>query len=91
MNDSHGYTLAAYWNRIPVGAWGLMAVIAIGASLLVGYGSGRAELERYLLLILPVVVSVSFMLISDIDGPRGGLIHAWPQNLESLAQSLHEH
>jgi hypothetical protein len=94
MNDvlnSQSYTQAAYWNRIPVGAWGLMAVMAIFAHLLVGYGSRRAERERILLFILPVVVSVSFMLISDIDSPRGGLIHVRPQNLESLAQSLHEH
>jgi len=68
-----------------------MAVIAICANLLVGYGSRRAEREKILLLVLPVIVSVSFMLISDIDSPRGGLIHVRPQNLESLAQSLHEH
>jgi len=94
MNDvlnSQGYTQAAYWNRIPVGAWILMAVIAIGANLLVGYGSRRAESEKILLLVLPVIVSVSFMLIADIDSPRGGLIHVRPQNLESLAESLQGH
>jgi hypothetical protein len=68
-----------------------MALIAIGANLLVGYGSRRAERERILLLVLPVIVSVAFMLISDIDSPRGGLIQVRPQNLESLVQSLHKH
>lgn len=94
MNDvlnSQGYTQAAYWNRIPIGEWGLMAVIAIFASVLVGYGSRRAERDWLLLLLLPAILSVSFMLISDIDSPRGGLIHIRPLNLESLAQSLHEH
>ena len=94
MNDvlnSQGYTQAAYWNRIPIGEWGLMAVIAICANLLVGYSSRRAERESILLLLLPAILSVSFMLISDIDSPRGGLIRVRPQNLESLAQSLHEH
>jgi hypothetical protein len=46
MNDvlnSQGYTQAEYWNRIPIGEWGLMAVIAICATLLVGYGSQHAQ------------------------------------------------
>jgi hypothetical protein len=34
-------------------------------------------------------VSISFFLISEIDGPRGGLIHVHPQNLISLSRSLH--
>jgi hypothetical protein len=40
MNDvlnRQGYTQAAWWNRIPVGAWGLMAILAICCSLLIGY------------------------------------------------------
>jgi hypothetical protein len=42
MNDvlnSQGYTQAAYWNRIPTAAWGLMAAIAICCNLLLGFGS----------------------------------------------------
>jgi hypothetical protein len=41
-----------------------------------------------LLLVLPVVVSNIIFLISDIDNPRGGLIHVAPQNLVSLILSL---
>ena len=57
MNDvlnSQGYTQAAYWNRIPTAAWGLMAVIAIGCNLLVGYGSHSAKGGSKLLPILPL-------------------------------------
>jgi hypothetical protein len=39
--------------------------------------------------VLPIVVSISFFLISDIDSPRGGTIRVNPQNLTSLSQSLH--
>jgi hypothetical protein len=94
MNDvlnSQGYTQAAWWNRIPVAAWGLMGVIAICCNLLIGYGARRAATERVLTLILPVVVSISFFLIADIDSPRGGIILVQPQNLVSLAQSLRAH
>ena len=89
MNDvlnSQGYTQFAWWNRIPVAAWGLMATIAIGCSLLIGYGSHRREIPLF--LVLPIAVSISFFLIADMDSPRRGLIRVQPQNLISLAQSL---
>ena len=91
MNDvlnSQGYTQASYWNRIPTEAWGLMAAIAIGCNLLVGYGSRSAEAGFKLLLILPLIVSIAFTLIADIDSPRHGIILVRPQNLISLADSL---
>jgi hypothetical protein len=92
MNDvlnSQGYTQAAWWNRIPHAAWGLMAAMAICCNLLVGYGAHNAKTEARLLLVLPLVVALSFFLIADIDSPRGGVIRVSPQNLHSLAASLH--
>ena len=91
MNDvlnSQGYTQAAWWNRIPAGAWVLMAVIAMVGNLMVGYGAEKIIGGSILLLVLPFVFSVCFMLIADIDSPRGGLIRVIPQNLVSLAASL---
>jgi hypothetical protein len=38
-----------------------------------------------------IVVSMSLLLIADIDSPRGGVILVQPQNLVSLAQSLQAH
>lgn len=92
MNDvlnSQGYTQAAWWNRIPVAAWGLVAAIAICCNLMLGYGARRKG--ALLLLVLPLAVSISFFLISDIDSPRLGLIRVQPQNLVSLSQSLQAH
>ena len=89
MNDvlnSQGYTQAAWWNRIPVAAWGMMAVIAVSCNLLIGYGAHGRDWRT--LLIVPVVVSIAFFLISDIDSPRGGAILVAPHNLISLSQSL---
>ena len=91
MNDvlnSQGYTQAAYWNRIPVAAWGLMVSIAICCNLLIGYAARRAEAKAILFFVLPLVVSISFFLIADIESPRSGVIRVRPQNLESLSQSL---
>jgi hypothetical protein len=91
MNDvlnSQGYTQAAWWNRIPVAAWALMMAIAVCCNLLIGYGARGAERKTALFLVLPLLVSISFFLIADIDSPRGGIIRVRPQNLESLAESL---
>jgi hypothetical protein len=93
MNDvlnSQGYTQAAWWNRIPISAWGLLILTGIWCNVLVGYGARGAGATPKLLMVLPVVVSISFLLIADIDSPRGGLIHVAPQNLASLYQSLHK-
>jgi hypothetical protein len=91
MNDvlnSEAYTQAAWWNRIPTSAWLLMGSIAIIAHLLFGYGAQNTKVERILLMVLPLVVSISFLLIADIDSPRSGIIRVIPQNLTSLVESL---
>jgi len=91
MNDvlnSQGYTQAAWWNRIPIAAWVLMAAMAICCNMLAGYGARNVKAEGILLLVLPLVVSIAFFLIADIDSPRRGVIRVHPQNLESLVESL---
>ena len=91
MNDvlnSQGYTQAAYWNRIPTAAWILLVAMAIGCSLLIGYGSRSGKARFELLAILPLGASVAFMFIADLDAPRHGIIRIRPQNLISLAESL---
>ena len=85
--DSQGYAQAAWWNRIPIAAWGLLLLISIFCNLLIGYvAHGR---RGFLFLILPIALSISLFLIADIDSPGGGIIRVHPQNLESLAESLH--
>ncbi len=89
MNDvinAQGYTQAAWWNRIPVGAWTMMFMMAISCSLLVGYGEQRKG--SIIVFFLPVVVSIAFFLISDLDNPWGGVIHVHPQNLQAVVPSM---
>ena len=91
MNDvlnSQGYTQAAWWNRIPTSAWGLLIITAICCHVLVGYGARGEKMSASLLIVLPLVISISFLLIADIDAPRRGLIRLKPQNLVALADSL---
>lgn len=60
MNDvlnRQGYTQAAWWNRIPVAAWGLMVSLAICSSVLTGYNARRKE--RLLFTVLPFLLSIA--------------------------------
>jgi hypothetical protein len=89
MNDvinAQGYTQAAWWNRIPVADWAMMALMAISSNLLVGYGERRKG--DLFLFVLPAVVSLSFFVIADLDSPRGGVIRVYPQNLVAASQSM---
>jgi hypothetical protein len=94
MNDvlnSKASTQAAWWNRIPNAAWGLMATIAVCCNLLIGYGARRGPAKTVLLFVLPLIVSISFSLIADIDSPRGGIVRVQAQSLTKLSQSLRSH
>lgn len=84
--NSQGYTQAAWWNRLPAAAWWLLVAIAMFCNLLIGYGSRKRSVAFF--LVLPVAVSISLFLISDISSPRRGLIRVVPQNLLSLSESL---
>jgi hypothetical protein len=91
MNDvinSRGYTQAAWWNRIPTAAWWLMAAIAIGANVLVGFGARNFKGNVGLFMIFPAVIAISFFLIADIDSPRGGVIRIDPRNLIDLKHNM---
>jgi len=91
MNDvinSQGYTQAAWSNRIPVAAWALLGIIAVGTTMLVGIGMRREAGFSRLLIIVPAVIAIAFFFIADIDSPRRGTIQVSPWNLLSLAESL---
>jgi hypothetical protein len=89
MNDvlnAQGYTQAAWSNRIPFAAWTLMGLIAIFSNLLLGYRERSSG--RLAPFVLPVITSIAFFLIADIDSPHGGVIHVAPQNLILTSQSM---
>lgn len=89
MNDvvvSRLSTEAVWSNRIPVAAWVLIAVTSVGCNFLIGLRAQKTDWLVY--LIMPIAVSISLLLISDLDSPRGGAIRVSPHNLISVAQSL---
>jgi hypothetical protein len=72
MGDDIGYWNISAYNR------GMM-----------GYRTPNIDRTRAkLLVVLPIVISIAFMLVADIDTPRHGIVRVSPQNLTSLAESL---
>lgn len=89
MNDllnAEEHTQGARWNRIPLAAWGLMAFIAIACNLLLGHSGPRKR--RAAAPGLPIIVSISVLLIADIDSPRGGIIRVLPHDLIAVSHSI---
>jgi hypothetical protein len=89
MNDvlnTKGYAQAAWANRIPNAAWTMMGLIAIFANLLLGYR--ERSTGALALMVVPLVASVAFFLIADIDSPRVGIIRVTPNNLMAVAQTM---
>jgi hypothetical protein len=86
--NSQGYTQFSWWNRIPTSAWILMAAIAVISHMLMGYGAQNIRSESLLMGVLPLVVSIAFLLIADIDSPRSGIIRVAPRDLIALAESI---
>jgi hypothetical protein len=91
MNDvlnSQGYTDFSWWNRIPPSAWFLMTAIAVISHVLIGYGAQNTRSESILMGVLPLIISIAFLLIADIDSPRSGIIRVAPRDLTALSESI---
>ncbi len=86
--SAEGHSQGAAWNTIPRPAWWLLAAIAVCANLMFGFGSHHFNSHKSILFTLPVIISITFFLIADIDSPRSGSIRVVPQNLTNLAQTL---
>lgn len=89
MNDvinSRSYTLAAWRNRLPVEVWMLLILVATGCNFLIGIGAEK--LSATTRAILPVTVSLAFLLIADVEGPRNGFVQVEPINLDDAAAAM---
>ena len=94
MNDvlnSQGYTQAAWWNRIPIAAWGLMAAIAICCNVLLGFGARNVKAEAVCFWFSRLSCRSRFFSSQTWTAPRHGIIRVNPQNLASLVDSLRAH
>ena len=89
MNDifnTKADTHAAWLNRIPTTAWALMLLIAVFSNFLLGYRDRSSG--SLALVVLPVIASIAFFLIADIDSPYVGVISVIPHNLILTSEAM---
>ena len=89
VSISQRNTQAAWWNRIPAAAWGMLLVIAFAANFLLGASERRTT--PALLVVLPLIISAPILLIADIDAPRAGFILVAPDDLTALSHWIAAH
>ncbi len=89
MNDvinAHGYTVAAWRNRMPIEVWTLLFLVAGGCNFLIGFGAERLSLATH--AILPFTASLALLLIADVEGPYNGFVRVHPVNLIDAAEAI---
>ena len=86
--DAEASATAAWRNRIPVEGWVLMLAIAACCCALIGFDTKLSfgGLRGY--MILPLLISISFFLIADLDSVHGGMIRVTPDDLIAAAQTM---
>jgi hypothetical protein len=83
---AQGYTQAAWWNRRSWAGLGFNGSDCDFLNFLLGYRERRTAF--LVLLVVPVIVSIWFFLIADIDSPHGGVIRVTPRNLLPTSELL---
>lgn len=86
--NSQKKTQASWRNQIPFAAWLLLAAVALFCSMMTGYNSRDQRRSSGIFFILPMTISLSFMMIADIDVPGQGIIRVNSSNLEQLEATV---
>ncbi|MDM0027608.1 bestrophin-like domain [Variovorax saccharolyticus] len=79
-------TYAGWRAQIPLAAWLLLTTIAVFCNALVGYNARHLRRRAGLFLVLPMTISLSFLVISEIDVPGRGIIRVKPVNLHYVSE-----
>lgn len=79
-------TYASWKVKIPNAAWLLLITFAFFTNMLIGYNIRGTKGRNWLMLILPILTTLSLFIIADIDTPGEGIINFNPTNLLSMKQ-----
>lgn len=86
LNDSIDVTeerTAAFENRVPGEAWGMLLFIAFASTVVVGLDvSSHSAVLR---ILLPFILAGALAMTLDIDSPRYGLVKSTQPSMERLA------
>lgn len=84
---------AALRNHVPGSVWLLLILVSSTVCWTTGYTTGLGESGRHALsmIILPILLSVVIMIISDLDNPQRGLIKVSQQSMIDLRNTLEKY
>lgn len=84
---------AALRNHVPGTVWLLLIMVSSTVCWTTGYATGLGESGRHALsmIILPVLLSVVIMIISDLENPQRGLIKVSQQSMIDLQNTLRKY
>lgn len=83
-------TIASWRHQVPNAAWFLLIFFAVSANILMGYNIRGLQGKNGLILILPLLATLAFFMIAEIDIPGEGVIHVTPDDLVLLRGYLLE-
>ena len=86
LGDLMEQRLAAAEKRIPGAIWLVLILISALTCLVVGYSMRHRMLLA--MFVVPMTVSIVLALVSELDSPRSGFIHAEQLSMERLQKDL---
>jgi membrane-bound inhibitor of C-type lysozyme len=87
--DAHERRLSAFESFVPEAVLYLLALAAIGAALLAGYGSGLAShRNRLATTVYTTLICLVILVIVDLDRPARGLIRLSQRSLQRQREQL---
>ncbi|QGZ71097.1 bestrophin-like domain [Aeromonas hydrophila] len=81
-------TLADWRHQIPGAAWCLLIAVAMCCHFLIGYSSQPGQVSRLAVWVFPLLISLSFFMVSEIDVPGQGIIRVMPNNLLLVLEQI---
>jgi hypothetical protein len=89
MIDTDAERIAAHRNRIPPGAWYLLALVAAVGCLTSAYGSGaQGARSSFTSVLLPLLISVVIVFIFDLLATHQGVVTINQQPMIDLLSSM---
>ena len=86
--DLNARRLAAQQNRLPRAIWFVLLSLSMLTCLLVGLTQRPLVIPA--MLVMPLMISIVFAVIADLDTPKSGLIHIGSGSLERLKTDLNQ-
>lgn len=81
-------TMSSWQRQVPGAAWLLLLFFAVCSNFLLGHNIRGIHGNNTLIMLLPALISLALLMISEIDSPGAGIIYVTPDNLNALGHTL---